>query len=115
MNLHKVRTSKMSNQLVGDYSYFISEIKEQDSMNTRFIAKDFSMISIIKMLSCLQAGDRPFHDFYLASGFGMKRSFINYSNMCRHFGLIEKEAVGKMYVYYRITEKGKLLLDLFRI
>jgi len=99
---------------VDDYSYFIGEVTQKDSMNTRFRAKDFSIISIIKILEALNGKSRSFHDFYLKSGVGMKASFLSYSNMLQEFGLIEKKAVGKVYVFYSITQKGRTFLGLFR-
>ena len=113
MNFHNIRTSILNNDLVDQYPYFISEIKQKKLNHSRIKTKDFSLISIIKILECLYDGEKSFSNFYLLSGIGMKRSFLNYINLCSYFNLIEKERLG-VYMYYRLKEKGKILLDLFR-
>ena len=113
MNMHRVTAFKIRNDIICDYPYFITEIKDQDQTNTRMIGKEFSILSVIKLLECLSEGNLSFQKFYLSSGFGMKRSFLNYLNLCLHFKFIEKEQQGHR-VYYRLREKGKVFLDLFK-
>lgn len=119
MNPRK-RYSTVSNTVIDNYPYFISELIERTEVNSKIIAKDFSLISIIKLLDCLKSDELSAKVFFMESGIYMKRSFLNYTSLCLKFGFIKKErgdtrfrrGGGKM-VYYSITEKGKILLDLF--
>jgi len=42
----------------------------------------------------------------------MKRSFLNYLHLCVDYNFIEKKAIGPN-VIYTITDKGRLMLNLF--
>ena len=112
MNIHKIRSSRVRNIIVEEYPYFIAEIKQKDQINTRIVSKDFSILHVIRLLECLQNKDESFNDFLLKSGFGHKRSFLNYLNLCLEFNFIEKDQLGHK-MYYRLMERGKIFLDLF--
>jgi len=51
---------------------------------------------------------------YSKSKIRMKKSFLNYLHFCVEYKFIEKERVGSN-VIYSITEKGKVMLELFTI
>jgi predicted transcriptional regulator len=55
-----------------------------------------------------------FSDLYLKSKIRMKKSFLNYLHFCVEYRFIEKQRVGSN-VIYSITDKGKIMLDLFTI
>ena len=113
MNLSKIKTIKIHNILAEQYPYFISKKTEKTSTHTRIRPRDFSIIQIIKILECLTTGEKSFSHFYKCSNFGLKRSFLNYVDLCMDFGFIEKEKQEYLTVY-RIREKGKIFLDLFQ-
>lgn len=114
MNFHKIRTTKVSNELIEKFPYFVGEIINRDSMNTRMRGKEFYIMRIISVLHPLSEGDKTFHELFRASGFGYKRGFLNYLDMCREFGFLEKDKLS-YHMWYRITDKGRILLELFRI
>lgn len=117
MNLHNIRTSKITNELIEQHFYFISEIKTTSSSFSRIKTKDFSIIQTIKLLESLSDGEKSFSQLYRVSNFGMKQSFIKYTNLCVTFNFIKKEKFGKNKnspVLFTLTEKGKIFLDLFR-
>jgi len=114
MNHHNVRSSKIRTTTMREYSFFIGKVVQSDDTNSRFKGRGiYSILSTIKVLDCLTGGDKSFTDFHLECGFGMKRTFINYITMCMHFGFINKERIGHK-MFYHLTEKGKIFLDLFK-
>lgn len=117
MNLSKIKTIKIHNTLVEAYPYFININTEKTNTHSRIRPKDFSVIQIIKILECLTTGDKTFNHFYKCSNFGLKRSFLNYINLCLDFDFIEKERDGNKRnskTEYHLKEKGKIFLDLFK-
>ena len=114
MNFHKVTSSKVPNEIVEIYPYFIGQIVGQDDSNTRIKGREFYVMSILKILYPLSQGDKTFQELYNCSTFGYKKGFLNYLDMCKTFGFIEKNKLS-YYMWYRITEKGKIFLELFSI
>ena len=113
MNLHNIRTFQLSNELVESYPYFISELIDQSLNYTRVKQKDFSIIQILRLLECLNDGEESYAKLFRRTGWGLKKSFINYMHFCLHFHLTKKERLGH-FMMYSLTEKGKIFLDLFR-
>ncbi len=99
-------------EIADQFSDFIIKRDEQvlDSVKTR--ARDFSTISILKLLYQLRYGPMTFSDLYLKSNIRMKRSFLNYLDLCMTYNFIRKEPLGANMMYF-ITDKGRTMLDLF--
>ena len=99
-------------EIADQFSDFIIKRDEQvlDSVKTR--ARDFSTISILKLLYQLRYAPMTFSDLYLKSNIRMKRSFLNYLDLCMTYHFIRKEPMGANMMYF-ITEKGRTMLDLF--
>lgn len=117
MNLSKIKTIKIHNLLVDAYPYFISQSMDKTNSHSRIRPRDFSIIQIIKILECLTTGEKSFCHFFKCSNFGLKRSFINYVNLCIDFNFIGKEKTGDKRnspTEYYLKEKGKIFLDLFK-
>ena len=115
MNVHNLRSSKINTSTMQDFSYFIDKIISSDKTNSRISGRGvFTLLNTIKILDALKEPKR-FSELYIYSGFGFKGSFLNYLHFLKYFKLIEKETVSRTCVYYSITEKGKIFLDLFRI
>lgn len=108
-------TTRIRNETLEQFPYFINKILSNTSSHTRIIVKNFSTLTIIKMLHCLENNERNASEFYLKSGVGMKRVFLRYVNLCLEFRLIQKERCGAKNVIYSVTERGKIFLDLFKI
>ena len=113
MNLHKIKTLQLNNQLPETYPYLIMELGDRSLNYTRVRPKNFTIIQVIRLLDCLIDGDISYARLFRKSGWGMKKSFINYIHFCVHFRLIKKEKVGQ-YMIYSLSEKGKIFLDLFK-
>lgn len=114
MNKFNVRTSRINNNTMQDFSFFIHGVVQTDPTNSRIRGRGVvTLLSIIKLLDSLKER-KGFSRLFIESGFGAKRSFLYYLHFLQHFKLIEKETITKVCVYYYITEKGRILLDLFR-
>ncbi len=99
-------------EVADQFSDFIIKRDEQvlDAVKTR--ARDFSTISILKLLYQLRYGPITFSDLYVKSNIRMKRSFLNYLDLCLAYKFIRKEPTGANMIYF-ITDKGKTMLELF--
>lgn len=74
--------------------------------------RDYSTLSLLKLLYQLRGNPMTFSDLYSKSKIRMKRSFLNYLHLCVEYNFIQKEAVGSNMIY-SITEKGRTMLNLF--
>ena len=74
--------------------------------------KDYSTLSLLKLLYQLKGNPMTFSDLYSKSKIRMKRSFLNYLHLCVDYNFIKKEAVG-INMIYTITDKGRVMLNLF--
>lgn len=108
----RTRMTYLPVEVADQFSDFIIKRDEQvvDAVKTR--ARDFSTISILKLLYQLRYGPITFSDLYVKSNIRMKRSFLNYLDLCMAYKFIRKEPVGANMVYF-ITEKGRTMLELF--
>jgi len=102
----------ISVEVADHFSDFIIKRDEQvlDAVKTR--ARDFSTISILKLLYQLRGNPMTFSELYVKSNIRMKRSFLNYLHLCTSYNFIKKEPRGSNMVY-SITDKGGVMLDLF--
>ncbi len=99
-------------EVADQFSDFVIQRDEQvlDTVKTK--ARDFSTISILKLLYQLRCSPMTFSDLYVKSNIRMKRSFLNYLDLCMAYKFIRKEPIGPNMVYF-ITSKGLTMLDLF--
>jgi hypothetical protein len=81
-----------------------------DAVKTR--ARDFSALSLLKLLYQLSCGPLTFSDLYTSSKIRMKRSFLNYLHLCVDYNFVTKEPAGSCMIY-SITDKGRIMLNLF--
>ena len=108
----KTRMTYIPLEVAEQFSDFIITRDEQvlDAVKTR--ARDFSTISLLKLLYQLKCNPMTFSDLYTKSNIRMKRSFLNYLHLCVKYNFVTKMAVGSNMVY-SITEKGRTMLNLF--
>lgn len=108
----RTRMTYIPVEVADQFSEFIIKRDEQilDAVKAR--ARDFSTISILKLLYQLRGEPITFSDLYVKSNIRMKRSFLNYLHLCMAYNFIRKEPVGSNMVYF-ITEKGRTMLSLF--
>ncbi len=108
----KTRMTYISVEVADHFSDFIIKRDEQvlDAVKAR--TRDFSTISILKLLYQLRCNPMTFSDLYVKSNIRMKRSFLNYLHLCVSYNFVSKEPSGSNMVY-SITDKGRTMLDLF--
>jgi len=108
----KARLTYVPLEVAEQFEDFIIEREEQvlDAVKAR--TRDFSTLSLLKLLYQLKGNPMTFSQLYSKSKIRMKRSFLNYLHLCVNYNFIEKEPVGPN-VIYTITDKGRLMLNLF--
>ena len=94
------------------FNDFIIKREERvlDAVKAR--TRDYSTLSLLKLLYQLRNNSITFSDLYNKSKIRMKKSFLNYLHLCLNYKFITKKPVGPN-VIYSITENGSTMLDLF--
>ncbi len=87
-------------------------LADGDLKTVRGRITDFSTVSILKILSQLQAGPKTFGNLYIHSGIRFKQSYIKYLHLCAKYDFISRVEQSPR-VYYSITSKGRTMLSLF--
>ena len=108
----KARLTYVPLEVADQFEDFIIKREEQvlDAVKAR--TRDFSTLSLLKLLYQLKGNPMTFSHLYSKTKIRMKRSFLNYLHLCVNYNFIEKEAVGPN-VIYTITDKGRVMLNLF--
>ena len=108
----KARLTYVPLEVADQFEDFIIKREEQilDAVKAR--TRDFSTLSLLKLLYQLKGNPMTFSQLYSKSKIRMKRSFLNYLHLCVNYNFIKKEPVGPN-VIYTITDKGRLMLNLF--
>ena len=91
---------------------FIIHRGEQVLDTVKARTKDFSTLSLLKLLYQVKTKKMSFSELYSKSNIRMKKSFLNYLHLCINYNFLEKNAVGPNMIY-SITEKGQTMLELF--
>ncbi|HIH06693.1 MAG TPA: hypothetical protein HA292_00315 [Candidatus Nitrosotenuis sp.] len=86
------------------------DVQVMDAIKAR--TRDFSTLTLIKLLYQLSCRPMAFTDLYMSSKIRMKRSFLNYLHLCLDYNFVKRDAVDDS-VYYSITERGRVMLGLF--
>jgi predicted transcriptional regulator len=108
----KARLTYIPLEVADQLDDFIITRDEQIMDAVKARARDYSMLSLLKLLYQLSCGSMNFSDLYANSKIRMKRSFLNYLKLCLDYDFVRKETVGPS-VIYSITEKGRVMLNLF--
>ncbi|MBI3638882.1 MAG: hypothetical protein HY223_01040 [Thaumarchaeota archaeon] len=110
----RTRMTYIPVEVADQYSDFIITRDEQvlDSVKAR--ARDFSTISLLKLLYQVRYNPMTFSDLYIKSNIRMKKSFLNYLHLCVRYNFVRKEPAGFNMMYY-ITDKGRVMLGLFML
>ena len=108
----KVRLTYVPIEVAEQFDDFIIYRDEEvlDAVKAR--TRDFSTLSLLKLLYQVKSNPMTFSDLYTKSKIRMKRSFLNYIDLCLKYNLGKKEAVGPN-VIYSITDNGSIMLNLF--
>jgi len=108
----KARLTYIPIEVADQFEDFIIKRDEQvlDAIKAR--TRDYSTLSLLKLLYQLKSTPMTFSDLYSKSKIRMKRSFLNYLHLCVDYNFVKKEPVGPN-VIYTITDKGRIMLNLF--
>ena len=108
----RARLTYVPIDVADQFADFIIQRDEQvlDAVKAR--TRDYSTLSLIKLLYQLRGNPMTFSDLYTKSKIRMKKSFLNYLHLCLNYKFITKKPVGPN-VIYSITEKGMTMLKLF--
>ncbi|CDI05349.1 conserved hypothetical protein [Candidatus Nitrosotenuis uzonensis] len=108
----RARLTYLPVEVADKFEDFIISRDEQvlDAVKAR--ARDFSTLSLLKLLYQVRCGPMTFSELYASSKIRMKRSFLNYLRLCTDYGFVAKQNVGSN-VSYSITDKGRTMLNLF--
>ena len=108
----RARLTYIPLEVADQFEDFIIKRDEQvlDAVKAR--ARDYSTLSLLKLLYQVRQHPMTFSDLYSKSKIRMKKSFLNYLHLCIDYNFIRKESVGSN-VIYSITDKGRTMLDLF--
>ena len=108
----KARLTYVPIEVAEQFDDFIIYRDEEvlDAVKAR--TRDFSTLSLLKLLYQVRSNPMTFSDLYTKSKIRMKRSFLNYIDLCLKYNFLKKEAVGPN-VIYSITDNGAIMLNLF--
>jgi hypothetical protein len=108
----KARLTYIPLEVADQLGDFIVRRDEQilDAVKTR--ARDYSTLTLLKLLYQLSSEPVTFSDLYTNSKIRMKRSFLNYLHLCLDYDFVRKEPAGSCMMY-TITERGRIMLNLF--
>ncbi len=108
----KSRLTYVPIEVADQFDDFIITRAEQvlDAVKAR--TRDYSTLSLLKLLYQIRGNPLTFSDLYSKSKIRMKKSFLNYLRLCIDYNFIKKEPVGPN-VIYSITDKGRTMLNLF--
>ncbi len=108
----RARLTYIPIEVAEQFDDFIIERDEQILNTVKARTKDFSTLSLLKLLYQVKTKEMSFSELYSKSNIRMKKSFLNYLHLCMNHNFIEKKPVGPNMIY-SITEKGKTMLELF--
>jgi len=108
----RARLTYVPLEVADQFEDFIIKRDEQvlDAVKAR--TKDYSTLSLLKLLYQLKGNSMTFSELYLKSKIRMKKSFLNYLHLCVDYNFVKKEPRGANMIY-SITEKGQMMLNLF--
>ena len=108
----RARLTYVPLEVADQFEDFIIKRDEQILDAVRARTRDYSTLSLLKLLYQLRGNPMTFSDLYSKSKIRMKKSFLNYLHLCVDYKFVKKEAIGPN-VIYSITDKGRTMLDLF--
>ena len=108
----RARLPYIPTEVAEQFSDFIIQRDEEELDAVKARARDYSTLSLIKLLYQLRGNSMTFSNLYVKSKIRMKKSFLNYLNLCLNYNFITKKPNG-LNVFYSITENGMTMLNLF--
>lgn len=99
-------------EVANQFEDFIIKRDEQVLDAVKAKTRSYSTLSLLKLLYQLRENSMTFTELYSRSNIRMKRSFLNYLHLCLKYNFVKKQRV-KSSMIYSITDKGKIMLNLF--
>lgn len=91
---------------------FIITRDEQVLDAVRARTREFNTLTLLKLLYQLRNQSMTFTELFARSKIRLKRSYLNYLNLCLEYNFIQKNPSGPNMLY-SITAKGHAMLNLF--
>lgn len=108
----RARLTYVPVDVADQFKDFIVKRDEQILDAVKAKTRDFSTLSLLKLLYQLRERPMTFSELYVKSKIRMKRSYLNYLHLCVEYHFVKKEPVGANMIY-SITDKGQTMLNLF--
>ena len=108
----RARLTYVPVEVADRFEDFIIQRDEQVLGAVKARTRDYSTLSLIKLLYQIRNNSMTFSDLYAKSKIRMKKSFLNYLRLCLDYDFITKKPSGANMLY-SITENGTTMLDLF--
>jgi len=108
----RARLTYVPIEVADQFDDFIIQREEQVLGAIKARTRDYSTLSLLKLLYQIRNNSMTFSDLYTKSKIRMKKSFLNYLHLCLDYKFITKKPVGPNMLY-SITENGTTMLDLF--
>ncbi len=108
----KSRLAYIPIEVADQFGDFIIRRDGQVLDAVRARVKDYNTLSLLKLLYQVREEPMTFSSLYAKSKIRMKRSFLNYLDLCVGYNFVKKETVGAN-VIYSITDRGRTMLGLF--
>ena len=108
----RARLTYVPIEVADQFDDFIIQRDEQVLGAVKARTRDYSTLSLIKLLYQIRNNSMTFSDLYAKSKIRMKKSFLNYLRLCLDYDFITKKPSGANMLY-SITENGTSMLDLF--
>ena len=108
----RARLTYVPLEVADQFEDFIIRRDEQILDAVKAKTRDYSTLSLLKLLYQLRGNPMTFSNLYSKSKIRMKKSFLNYLHLCVDYNFVRKESVGSN-VIYSLTDKGRVMLSLF--
>ncbi|MFB5632638.1 MAG: hypothetical protein ACE5Q9_04850 [Nitrosopumilus sp.] len=108
----RARLTYVPLEVAEQFEDFIIKRDEEILGAVKARTRDYSTLSLLKLLYQLRGNPMTFSELYSKSKIRMKKSFLNYLHLCVDYNFVKKEAVGANMIY-TITDKGHTMLGLF--
>ena len=108
----KARLTYVPVEVADRFDDFIIKRDERILDAVRAHTRDYSTLSLLKLLYQMREGPITFSNLYIKSKIRMKKSFLSYLHLCMDYNFVQKEAAG-INMFYSLTDRGQTMLDLF--
>ena len=99
--------------ILNQYPVFdFNVLEETDEMVKCQPRRNINVLLLVKILHPLMSRPIRFCDLHRVSQIRYKRQFLDHLDFCQQVGFIKTEKV-KKFDYYAITDKGRILMELF--